>query len=45
MERATAGNIVVLQTLGFLTEFVLAPKHGMLAARRRAAKALQEVEL
>ncbi|GLU25770.1 metal ABC transporter permease [Brucella sp. NBRC 12950] len=44
MDGATGGIIVVLQTLVFLTVFFLAPKHGMLAARRRAAKALQEVE-
>ncbi|WP_328587691.1 metal ABC transporter permease [Brucella thiophenivorans] len=43
MDGATGGIIVVLQTLVFLTVFFLAPKHGMLAARRRAAKALQEV--
>ncbi|MBC8719253.1 metal ABC transporter permease [Ochrobactrum sp. Marseille-Q0166] len=45
MDGATGGIIVVLQTLVFLTVFFLAPKHGMLAARRRAAKALREVEL
>ncbi|MDT6941565.1 metal ABC transporter permease [Brucella pseudogrignonensis] len=45
MDGATGGIIVVLQTLVFLTVFFLAPKHGMLAARKRAAKALQEVEL
>jgi manganese/iron transport system permease protein len=45
MDGATGGIIVVLQTLVFLTVFFLAPKHGMLAARRRAAKALQEVGL
>ncbi|MEJ5082494.1 metal ABC transporter permease [Ochrobactrum sp. MYb379] len=45
MDGATGGIIVVLQTLVFLTVFFLAPKHGMLAARRRAAEALQEVEL
>jgi len=44
MDGATGGIIVVMQTLVFLTVFFLAPKHGMLAARRRAAKALQEVE-
>ncbi len=27
--------IVTLQTLIFLTAFIFAPKHGMLAARRR----------
>lgn len=44
MDGATGGIIVVLQTLVFLTVFFLAPKHGMLAARRRSIKALQEVE-
>ena len=37
-----SGIIVVLQTLVFLTTFVFAPKHGMLAARRRARAALME---
>jgi manganese/iron transport system permease protein len=41
LDGATGGIIVVLQTLIFLTAFVLAPKHGMLAARRRAAEALE----
>lgn len=44
MDGATGGIIVVLQTLVFLTVFFLAPKHGMLAARRRAAIALREVQ-
>lgn len=39
LDGATGGIIVVLQTLIFLTAFFLAPKHGMLAARRRVAKA------
>jgi manganese/iron transport system permease protein len=30
----------VAQTLIFLTAFVFAPKHGLLAARRRAREAL-----
>ena len=34
------GIIVVLQTLIFLAAFFLAPKHGMLAARRRMSQAL-----
>jgi manganese/iron transport system permease protein len=42
LDGATGGIIVVLQTLMFLTAFVLAPKHGLLAARRRAAEALLE---
>ena len=44
MDGATGGIIVVLQTLVFLTVFFLAPKHGMLAARRRAASALREAQ-
>ena len=35
LDGATGGIIVVLQTLVFLVALVLAPKHGMLAARRR----------
>ncbi len=42
LDGATGGIIVVLQTLIFLTTFVFAPKHGLLAARRRAAVALAE---
>jgi manganese/iron transport system permease protein len=41
LDGATGGMIVVLQTLIFLVAFFLAPKHGMLAARRRAAGALE----
>lgn len=41
LDGATGGIIVVLQTAVFLTAFVFAPKHGMLAARRRAAEALR----
>jgi manganese/iron transport system permease protein len=40
LDGATGGIIVVLQTLAFLAVFFLAPKHGMLAARRRAIQAL-----
>ena len=36
LDGATGGVIVVLQTAIFLLAFVLAPKHGLLAARRRA---------
>ena len=36
LDGATGGTIVVLQTLVFLIAFFFAPKHGMLAARRRA---------
>ncbi|MGO4838372.1 metal ABC transporter permease, partial [Rhizobiaceae sp. 2RAB30] len=42
LDGATGGIIVVLQTLIFLVAFVFAPKHGMLAARRRARQALME---
>ncbi|RAI04187.1 hypothetical protein DLJ53_06995 [Acuticoccus sediminis] len=41
LNGATGGIIVSLQTLLFLTVFVLAPKHGILAARRKAAAALR----
>jgi manganese/iron transport system permease protein len=37
LDGATGGVIVTLQTLIFLTAFVFAPKHGILATRRRAA--------
>lgn len=36
LDGATGGVIVVLQTFFFLLAFVFAPKHGVLAARRRA---------
>jgi manganese/iron transport system permease protein len=41
LDGATGGVIVCLQTLIFLIVFVLAPKHGLLAARRKAAAALR----
>ena len=41
LDGATGGVIVTLQTLIFLAAFVWAPKHGMLAARREAARALR----
>ncbi|MBA4492357.1 metal ABC transporter permease [Paracoccus sp. S1E-3] len=41
LNGATGGIIVVLQTLIFLAAFIFAPKHGVLAARRRAADALR----
>ncbi len=37
LDGATGGVIVTLQTLIFLAAFYLAPKHGLLAARRKAA--------
>ncbi|WP_133490485.1 metal ABC transporter permease [Alcanivorax sp. 24] len=42
LDGATGGVIVVLQTLIFLLVFMLAPKHGLLAARKRAARACAE---
>ncbi len=41
VDGATGGIIVSLQTLIFLLAFFLAPKHGYLAARRRAARVLE----
>ncbi|UYN99233.1 MAG: metal ABC transporter permease [Devosia sp.] len=38
LDGATGGVIVVLQTLVFLIAFVLAPKHGLIAQRRRVAR-------
>ncbi|PYE34194.1 ABC-type Mn2+/Zn2+ transport system permease subunit [Rhizobium sp. PP-F2F-G38] len=38
LDGATGGIIVVLQTLIFLLAFTFAPKHGILAARRRARR-------
>ena len=40
LDGATGGIIVVLQTLLFLAAFTFAPKHGLIANRRRAAQAL-----
>ena len=40
LDGATGGIIVCLQTLIFLAAFVWAPKHGLRAARARAAAAL-----
>ena len=42
VDGATGGIIVTLQTLIFLLVFVFAPKHGLLAAKRKAAAALKE---
>jgi len=39
LDGATGGVIVTLQTLLFLAAFYLAPKHGVLAARRQPAAA------
>ena len=37
LDGATGGLIITLQTLVFLAAFLFAPKHGLLAARSRAA--------
>ncbi|WP_269932584.1 metal ABC transporter permease [Aminobacter sp. HY435] len=41
LDGATGGIIVVAQTLIFLIAFVFAPKHGLLAAKRRARLELE----
>ena len=41
VDGATGGLIVSLQTFIFLTVFLLAPKHGYLAARRRVKSVLE----
>ena len=41
IDGATGGIIVVLQAAIFLTAFLLAPRHGLLAARRRAERSLE----
>ncbi|CAI9408246.1 Manganese transport system membrane protein MntB [Pleomorphomonas sp. T1.2MG-36] len=41
LDGATGGIIVVLQATIFLTAFLLAPRHGLLAARRRAERSLE----
>ena len=43
VDGATGGVIVTLQTLLFLTAFLFAPKHGLLAARQQARRASGEV--
>ncbi|MBE0003997.1 iron/manganese ABC transporter permease subunit SitC [Citrobacter freundii] len=43
LDGATGGIIVVLQTLLFLLVFVFAPKHGLLANRRRARQVNKEL--
>ncbi|MBW9058808.1 metal ABC transporter permease [bacterium M00.F.Ca.ET.194.01.1.1] len=42
LDGATGGVIVVLQTATFLAAFVFAPKHGLLASRAKARRALEE---
>jgi manganese/iron transport system permease protein len=36
LDGATGGMIVTLQTAVFLAAFVFAPKHGLIAARRKS---------
>ncbi|WP_310420341.1 metal ABC transporter permease [Mycoplana sp. BE70] len=42
LDGATGGIIVVLQTLIFLTAFAFAPKHGVLALRRKGRLAIEQ---
>ncbi|MAS45406.1 MAG: hypothetical protein CML46_12245 [Rhodobacteraceae bacterium] len=44
LDGATGGVIVTLQTAIFLAAFVWAPRHGLLAAKRKAAGALAREE-
>jgi manganese/iron transport system permease protein len=41
LDGATGGIIVTLQTMIFLTAFIFAPKHGLLAAKRKSKQALE----
>jgi manganese/iron transport system permease protein len=45
LDGATGGVIICLQTLLFLLAFVFAPKHGILAARRRPAQSPETIRL
>jgi len=45
LDGATGAVIVLLQTVIFIGAFVFAPKHGLLANRRRAQRRLTEHEL
>ena len=40
LDGATGGVIVVLQTALFIAAFIFAPKHGILAAKRRASRGM-----
>lgn len=44
LDGATGGIIVVLQTVLFLTAFLFAPKHGLLAQRARVKRTLAEAD-
>ena len=41
LDGATGGVMVVLQTLVFLAAFIFAPRHGLLAGRRKARAATE----
>lgn len=41
LDGATGGIIVILQTLIFLITFLFAPKHGLIASRRRARLSME----
>ncbi|MDS9951199.1 MAG: metal ABC transporter permease, partial [Planktomarina sp.] len=45
LDGATGGIIVTLQTAIFLVVFVFAPKHGLLAAKRKAKQALKRNQI
>lgn len=45
LDGATGGIIICLQTILFLLAFTFAPKHGYLAARRKARAALTEAAI
>ena len=45
LDGATGGIIICLQTILFLLAFTFAPKHGYLAARRKARAALTETAI
>jgi len=44
LDGATGGVIVCLQTMLFLAAFLFAPKHGLMAARRRARVGVESAE-
>jgi len=44
LDGATGGIIVMLQTSVFLLTFVFAPKHGLLASRRRARLSMESAQ-
>ena len=44
LDGATGGIIVVLQTAIFLMTFLFAPKHGLIASRRRAHRSVESAQ-